>query len=358
MNDIRYELRLPTEIELEKLTLLYGKTFGENAAKAWRRRWKWQYQSPSLPTEINYCIAKHGDDVVGQYCLIPTPLWWAGREVKSAAGADVFLVPAARGMGAGRDLFVAAYHQSLDVCVGVGLTDASHRLFQRLQWSELGMVPSLRKVFRPGAVIENRLRRGHGLLGRLGVAKELPCMLWSKAHRWANADSEVNVQRASSAGPEYDDLWVQCRSSYPMCARRDARWVQWRYLDAPERPYTLWEARRDGVLVGFAASRTIDINGLRCGLIEDLFAHATDRRVRRSMLAAVLEEFERDRIDLARTISLNREVLSSLREAGFVCNPRGPRLLVQCRLEDKSPLSDTGAWYMTYGDSDLGMGSL
>src|SRR5713101_3715602 len=86
----------------------------------------------------------------------------------------------------------------------------------------------------------------------------------------------VAVRPATGFGPEYDRLWARARSSYAMCVRRDAAYLEWKYERCPHRRYARWEARRGEDLVGFAVSRHEDYRGLRLGWITDGFTEASD----------------------------------------------------------------------------------
>ena len=356
MSETKYELRLPTKAELDELKRLYGESFGERARRAFAACWSWKYWSISGQDKINYCIATAEHGVVGQCGLMPLALWWSNREVKAAFITDFFVVSSSRQKGVGKRLVQITNHDGLDVCLGFGLTAASYGLLQRIEWHGLGEVPSFVCVLKRWKVASDMLKPGPRLLARYALlAWRGLRMVWNavRYHPGVLSSSEVQVQRTDSISSEYDDLWIRCRSGYKVCAKRDARYMRWRYFGMTSRPYTVWEARKQKHLVGFASSRLDDSGeGLR-GVLVDVFTHPSDRLARHSLIMAVMQDFRNAGAKLVITVALNRDLIKSLRWAGFLQGNKGPKLCVETGIPDMDPVSNTGSWHLTLADSDL-----
>jgi GNAT superfamily N-acetyltransferase len=218
MNEVRYDLRLPTTSELAELTRLYASTFGEQAATQWRARWEWQFARGPAADRSDYCVASLNGAAVGQYALMPVTLWWSDREARAAFGTDAFLAPTVRGRGAGKQLYDTANHAGFDVCLGAGITIDSLRVLQRLEWTDMKTIPMLAR--------RTSWRRHLSLAGLRQLVSR------SRTKPGAR-DVDVHIAKTSAIGTEFDELWRACRSGFALCVRRDAAYLRWRYQDVP-----------------------------------------------------------------------------------------------------------------------------
>src|SRR6187399_922074 len=129
-----------------QLDALYRRVFGPDAAEASRLRWDWQYRrNPHVPvTGPQIWIAREGHTVIGQYATMPVRLSLAGRELQGSWGMDVMVAPERQRQGLGEVLF-RTWDRNVGASLGLGLSDSSYRLFQKLRWPDVGPVPCLVK---------------------------------------------------------------------------------------------------------------------------------------------------------------------------------------------------------------------
>src|SRR5947207_9772215 len=134
---------------------LYRRVFGHDAAESSRLRWEWQYRrNPNNPGhEPEIWIAREGTTIVGQYATMPVKLSVKGREVQGSWGMDVMVAPERQRQGLGEILF-RTWDRNVGASLGLGLSDSSYRLFQKLKWPDVGPVPCLvkplpRRALRP-----------------------------------------------------------------------------------------------------------------------------------------------------------------------------------------------------------------
>lgn len=333
----------------DELFRQYGAVFGEALAESSRRRWRWQYlDNPSTPPggpEI--WVARDGSTLLGQYASMPVQLRWGDREVRSSWGMDVFLSPAARGQGVGARLFTA-WSDHVEVALGLGLTTSSYALFQKLRYVDVGPVPFYYRVLDPRAVAARRLGpRWAGLAGRVLDFG------WRLRHPERMLPSEVVLAPVARFDERYDALWAASGASYAMCVRRDAAYLNWKYLDCPHRRYDVVEATRGGALAGFVVSRHEERQGLRLGWIIDLFAHADDHAVRDALMGGVLDGFRRAGVARAQAFSMNAAVGAGLQRRGFRPGRSPMQFCVRARVPSDGVFAATGRWHVMFGDSDM-----
>ena len=63
------------------------------------------------------------------------------------------------------------------------------------------------------------------------------------------------LELVREVGEEFDDLFRRVRGDYGLLARRDARYLRWRYLDCPDVAYIVVAIRKWGRLVGWSVFR-------------------------------------------------------------------------------------------------------
>lgn len=91
------------------------------------------------------------------------------------------------------------------------------------------------------------------------VTPALPEM--SRAARWLRGYSLENVRTAT---PEWTSFFERVAPAYRFCVRRDAAYVTWRYLEAPDDQYVVVAIRKWGHLVGWLVYR-VEGEALRVG---------------------------------------------------------------------------------------------
>lgn len=332
----------------EDIFRFYAETFGQDLTEGNRRRWRWQYaENPQREADgPSIWVAREGSALLGQYASMPVALRWGGREVRSSWGMDVFLRPEARGKGVGARLFTA-WSDHVEVALGLGLTPSSYGLFKKLRYHDVGPVPFFQKVTDARAVARRRLGTVAGTLAAPVLAAG-----WALRHPDRPRGTDVAVERVASFGPEFDGLWERAGGSYAMSVRRDAAYLNWKYVACPHRAYDLWAARAGGVLRGLAVSRHEDYRGLRLGWIVDLFAHADDADARDALLTAVLDSFRAAGVARAQAFALSAGLGDALHRRGFRRAESPMQFCVRTRVED-GPLADRGRWHVVFGDSDM-----
>ena len=348
LTSVTVERRLPGDAE--ELFHLYKEVFGEGLTASSRNRWRWQYLENPLAREegVQIWVARQDETLLGQYASMPVRLFWGGREVRSSWGMDVFLRPEARGKGIGALLFTT-WSDHVEVALGLGLTPSSYGLFKKLRYEDVGPVPFFQKILDASAVARRRLGPWLGTMAgaalRAGLALRSP--------ERARAADGVEVAPITGFGPEYDTLWERSRGGYAMCVRRDAAYLNWKYVSCPTRRYALHEARRNGAVAGFAVSRHEDYHGLRLGWIVDVFADPRDSAAKDALLGAVLRGFREAGVARAQAFSMNAALAADLRRRGFAV-ARSPMLFcVRANVPSAEVFADPGGWHVVFGDSDM-----
>jgi hypothetical protein len=143
---------------------------------------------------------------------------------------------------------------------------------------------------------------------------------------------------------------------FPAGRVRDHRYLEWRYLEHPERPYVVLALRDGSLWRGVVAGRLVDWLGVRSGAVVEMLGDPSslDR-----LLAALEAELARRG---ARTIGC---LMPGGRAESQVLERRGYRVLPAWMLRKEfyfvlrasggvpPSLRDMSAWWLTWGDNDI-----
>src|SRR5512135_2181675 len=228
---------------------LYRRVFGHDAADANRFRWDWQYaRNPYNPSGIpEIWIAREGPTLVGQYATMPVRLWVKGLEVYGSWGMDVMVAPERQRQGLGEMLF-RTWDQNVGAALGLGLSESSYRLFKKLRWPDVGPLPCLVKPLTRRAL---RRTSWPMPLNRFVSAVTLPIVKVVSRTRPLRAQIEV-IRRFD---PRFTDLWDRLGSKFDLVVRRDAPYLNWKFIEPPHVRYLIVALKRNDEICGYAVYR-------------------------------------------------------------------------------------------------------
>jgi predicted N-acetyltransferase YhbS len=327
---------------------LYRRVFGHDAAEASRLRWDWQYRrNPNNPRhEPEIWIAREGPAIVGQYATMPVRLSLGGREVQGSWGMDVMVAPERQRQGLGEVLF-RTWDRNVGASLGLGLSDSSYRLFQKLRWPDVGPVPCLVKPLTRRA-----LRRPNWPvpINRLVSALTLPIVLIVARTRPLRAEVRL-IHRFDDS---FTELWEQVAPKFPFAIRRDAAYLNWKYVSAPHVRYAIVALRRDDRHVGYAVYRHLHEPRGRVTLLVDFLTDPDDEDGFSTLLRWIDREARQADSDKIRTFAMHAGFRRMLRRAGYFQVRSTMEFVAKVNGVDVPPsfYEETDAWHVTLGDSD------
>jgi GNAT superfamily N-acetyltransferase len=228
---------------------LYRRVFGPDAAEANRLRWDWQYgRNPHVPADGPLIwIAREGNTIVGQYAAMPVKLSVQGREVDAAWGMDVMVAPERQRRGLGEDLF-REWDRNVGASMGLGLSESSASLLKKLHWPDVTPIPGLVKPLTRRAV---RLPTMPMPVNRFFSFVTYPIVRVAARVRPLRADVEP-IRRFDAS---FTELWERLADRFSLAVRRDASYLNWKYVEPPHVRYSIAALKRDGRAEGYAVYR-------------------------------------------------------------------------------------------------------
>jgi GNAT superfamily N-acetyltransferase len=327
---------------------LYRRVFGTDAAEASRLRWEWQYRrNPNNPgQEPEIWIAREGPAIVGQYATMPVRLLVRGKEVQGSWGMDVMVAPERQRQGLGEVLF-RTWDRNVGASLGLGLSEASYRLFQKMRWPDVGPIPCFVKPLTRRAL----RRPGWPLaVNRIVSALTLPVVKIVARSRPLRAEVRL-LQRFDDS---FTELWESVASKFDLAVRRDAAYLNWKYASAPHVRYSIAALRRDDRNVGYAVYRHLHEPRGRVTLLVDFLTDPDDEDGFGALLGWVDREARRADSDKIRGFAMHPAFGRVLKRSGYFQVKSTMQFVVKVNALDVPPsfYEDTSKWHITLGDSD------
>jgi GNAT superfamily N-acetyltransferase len=327
---------------------LYRRVFGHDAAESSRLRWDWQYRrNPNNPgQEPEIWIAREGPALVGQYATMPVTLSLGAREVQASWGMDVMVAPERQRQGLGEVLF-RTWDRNVGASLGLGLSESSYKLFQKLRWPDVGPVPCFVKPLTRRA-----LRRPNWPVGlnRLVSAVTLPLVRIVARSRPLAAEVRL-IQRFDDT---FTALWEELAPKFGLAVRRDAAYLNWKFVNAPHVRYSIAALRRDDRNVGYAIYRHYAEPRGRVTLLVDFLADPEDEQGFLTLLRWIDREARLADSDKIRTFAMHAGFRRALRRSGYFAVKSTMEFVVKVNgvQVDKTFYDNTDNWHITLGDSD------
>jgi hypothetical protein len=327
---------------------LYRRVFGTDAAESSRLRWDWQYRrNPNNPGgEPEIWVAREGPAIVGQYATMPVRLSVKANEVKGSWGMDVMVAPERQRRGIGEVLF-RTWDRNVGASLGLGLSDSSYRLFQKLRWPDVGPVPCLVKPLSRRAF---RHPRWPVPINRLISALTWPVVMIVSRARPLRAEVRV-IPRFDES---FTTLWDALAPKFDVAVRRDAAYLNWKFANAPHVRYSIAALVRDGQTAGYAVYRHVHEPRGRVTLLVDFLADPEDELGVKTLLRWIDREARQEDSDKIRAFVLHAAFRRILRRSGYFVVKSTMEFVIKINDAGVTPefYEHTDRWHVTLGDSD------
>jgi len=327
---------------------LYRRVFGVDSADANRLRWDWQYKrNPHMPADGPLIwLAREGQTIVGQYATMPVKLLVQGREIDAAWGMDVMVAPERQRQGLGEVLF-RTWDRNVGASLGLGLSDSSYRLFGKLRWPDVGPVPCFVKPLTRRA-----LRRPGWSVGANRLLSAVTLPLVRLVARTRPLEGEVRVIRHFD--DRFDALWTRVSSQFAFVVRRDAAYLNWKYVHAPHVRYTIALLERDGEAAGYVVYRHIQETRGRVTIVVDWLTAPDDHSGMLTLLRWVDREARAADSDKIRVFAMHAGYRKLIRQSGYFAVKSTMEFVAKVNALDlpSAFYQQTDTWHVTLGDSD------
>ena len=328
--------------------MLYRRTHGADAAEANRLRWDSQHRRNPQNAEgqPGIWVAREGPTVVGHYPTLPVRVSLKGLEVDGAWGQAAMVAPE-RDRQQLDEALVRAWDRNSGAVLTLGASGESRQLLDRLHWPEPHVLPCLVKPLTRRAV---RLPNWPTPVNRLVSAVTLPFIQVVARSRPLRAECEP-IRRFDNS---FTVLWERLAPKFDLAVRRDAPYLNWRYIEPPHVRYSIVALKRQGEVHGYAVYRHRHEPLGRVTMLVDFLVDPDDVSGLKTLLRWVDRAARAEDADKVRCYALHAGFRRVLRRNGYfnVKSTIEVGVKVNAVQVPKGFYDETDGWHITYGDSD------
>lgn len=352
----RYQIRLLQREEC-KLALDFYRTIGE-PVPAWQQ-WDWRFYSRN--PELIYVMGAFTSqgELVGLYPGTFRPIRADGRDYLGQQSCRTLVHPDHRGGGR---LFIGLLKFAFELCTSMGAHigyggGAAEAALKMGAWV-LGNVKICELQYQERRLsLRPALQRRFGALGA-GSAKLLD--------RFGKTDlgfrtGAYEVRTIHQISSEFDELWLRKRDSYRILVRRDAREINWRWLQCPIST-TVLGVFHAGALEGYLALRHHVRDGIRISTVLDLFTGRNEVAAAALLAAAGADAKKAGSSFLETACKQNCDGYATTQQAPWRASRNRPDLVIGGKTSSQSEqaglaemvslVEDGDNWFYCLGDSD------
>jgi hypothetical protein len=167
------------------------------------------------------------------------------------------------------------------------------------------------------------------------------------------------VRRIDRFESRHDTLWTSMARHVTCAVRRDASYMNWKYVEQPGQDFIrleLLDAQGMRGVVVCMVREPDDAYRYRRGFIVDLVAPLGDAQLLHQLLQAAIDALSERDVDAVWCLHVNPLLTAALRHAGFRFREPTRFLLVrpgQLDADLAGHLLRADAWFVTQGDSDI-----
>jgi hypothetical protein len=329
------------------LEQLYRRTYGHEAVDRLRFLWDWARRNPAADAAPPYLVVREGPTLIAACPVTPVRVLVLGTEVGGAWSAGPLVVAERQRQGLGGSL-LRAWDRGTGVAFGGGFSDATRQRLLELRWHK--PVP-LSCMVKP--ISRRALRRPTWpvAVNRLVSALAEPAV--RVVARLRPLHEEVQSVRRFDAG--VDALWDRVKGSLTLAVRRDARYLNWKFMEPPHVRYQAAVLRRGDEVAGYVIYRHLREPQGRVTQIVDFLAHPTDERAMATLAGWVDREARLEDSDKIRCYTTNPDFRRHLRRNGYFVVKSDIDVAVKVNAVDvpKHFYQSGDGWHLTLGDGAL-----
>lgn len=297
-------------------------------------------------------LHRQGGRIVGHNAGIPVRVKIGDAERVTAWLVETMVLAEYRSQAVGARLMVEA-HEDVPFALSLGQTQQMREIQLRLGWQQVAALETAQLLIRPERVLKGKLPSAAALAA--GVALRAGGVLRDAMRGRANA----TVREIARFDESHDRLWEHLASEVTCAVRRDASYMNWKYVDQPGQEFLRLEVssgedERGVVVLMFRDPDTA--YRYRRAFIVDLVAPLGNDLLMTNLLSSAVRAASDRGADALLCLHINRKLTGALQREGFRMRAPTRYLLVRTAgLDDRlgDHLLDPDTWFVTHGDSDI-----
>lgn len=338
------------QVELHEKDALFDflrDVYADNPRQSDPDFWHWRYISNPLCAAdgIPVWVAKQGERIVAQTGATPAEVMIDGKKEHAIWIQDMMTHEVARRQGLGKRVVSAG--SDCPVMLGINTMEQhAPAMLQSLGWVIVGKINRYSKLVFPGNAVRE-----------LSSFKPLGAMVNAGFSVFRSTFAKNSgIKKVERFDSSFDKLWHDAYTQWNCAVIRDAKMLNWQYVDQPGKKFEILGFYKEQELKGYIVLffRKKNKHGVIAkGAITDICYHPDEP-------AGIVDELLKAALNLAiehRVGSLVTDVVDPLveerlQEFGFwrVKNPL--QLMVKSE-KYRERAYDINNWFITRGDSDV-----
>lgn len=341
---------------------LFELTMGKELLAA---RWNWLFRDNHTGVVlIAVAEGEHGE-VAGQCALKPVRMKVGSKICLGAQSLDAAVRPDYQGQGIYTKLatyaYTAAAERGVPLIYGFPNRNSHHLLASRLNRVDLwDRPPVYMRILDAGQILGTRLENR--------VLRSAVVPIGRTVSRWFYSGREIRMPDDCRLVPverfddRMDEFWAQASRPYQIAVVRDRQYLNWRYVENPEKGYRLFVVEKHSKVVGYIVLKCESRFQMEMGFIVDMLTVPGEQALADGLIAEAVRFFQAQHMHLVSCLMLEHlPYTRSLAANRFVRMPR--RLLPQeLHLSVRSQsderrlgelILDPRSWFITWGDHDV-----
>ena len=317
-------------------------------------RWRWMFVDSArrLGLEPRVWLYRDNGRVVGHNGAIPVRLKVGQHELDTAWLVDTMVLEEFRSQAVGSRLMLES-DQDLPFALSLGQTSQMREIQLRLGWEQVAPLHTAQLLIRPDRVLKGKLPAPAAAAAGLGLRAAFAVR---DAFR---SRPRLAVREVPRFDHTHDALWSRMAATVTCVVKRDASYLNWKYVDQPGQQFLRLEVLDGGVVRAVAvwALREPDrVYAYRRALLVDVVAPLDNAGELAEAIGATIPAVADRGADAALCLHINETLTRALRECGFYLREPGRFLLVSpgpLEGSTRASVLSASSWYVTQGDSDI-----
>jgi FkbH-like protein len=318
-------------------------------------RWRWMFvdSAKRLGLEPRVWLYRDNGRVVGHNGAIPVRLKVGSEEIDTAWLVDTMVLEEFRSQAVGSRLMLQS-DQDLPFALSLGQTSQMREIQLRLGWEQVAPLQTAQLLIRPERVLKGKLPGPAATAAGLGLRAAFAVRDAFKSR------AKARVREIARFDAGHDALWARMAATVACTVKRDASYLNWKYVDQPGQQFVRLEVRDEAdalqAVVVWALREPDQAYAYRRALLVDFVAPLDNASRLAQAIDATIPNIADRGADAALCLHINETVTRALRECGFHLREPGRFLLVSpgpLQGAQRASVLSSAAWLVTQGDSDI-----
>jgi FkbH-like protein len=317
-------------------------------------RWRWMFVDSArrLNVQPQVWLHRQNERIVGHNGAIPVRLKIGSEERPTAWLVDTMVLPEYRDQAVGARLMVEA-HEDLPFALSLGQTEQMRAIQLRLGWHQVAPLQTAMALIRPERVLSGKLPKPAALAAGLAFRAR------SLVREAAGSRSDLQMRFIERFDDRHDELWERTAHEFGCAVRRDASYLNWKYVDQPGLDFLRLEVQSSSGTMGVIVLNFRDpdeVYRYRRAFLVDVVAPLSNQPFVIDLVRTALNAAADRGADALLCLHIGSALTAALQAAGFRLREPSRHLLVRpgdFEGPSHANVLDPAAWFVTHGDSDI-----